>query len=44
MPAFHGTRVTNRRASQKAAAVAAAQVSQSAGMLRFSGVLSRRKF
>jgi len=36
--------VTNLRASQTAAAVAAAQVSQSAKISTFSGALSRPKF
>lgn len=43
-PAFHGTRVTNRPASQRAAAVAAAQVSHSARMSTFSGAFFPAEF
>jgi hypothetical protein len=43
MPTFHGTRATNRRASQTVAAVAAAQTSQSANASIFRFVVSRRR-
>lgn len=44
MPTFRGTGVTNRPASQRAAAVATTQVSQSANASIFSGWNPRREF